>query len=60
MARVLIVEDNSVLLDSMAFNLEMRGYETIQARHTCAHRVDELLGICRELKQANPLLLEAR
>jgi spore maturation protein CgeB len=40
--------------------LARSGYETIQARHTCAHRVDELLGICRELKQANPLLLEAR
>ena len=25
---------------------------TIQARHTCAHRVDELLDICRSLKQA--------
>ena len=36
------------------------GYETIHARHTCAHRVDELLDICRGLKQANPLLLEAR
>ena len=25
------------------------GRETILARHTCAHRVDELLGICEEL-----------
>ena len=40
--------------------LARSGYETIQARHTCAHRVDELLDICRDLKQANPLLLEAR
>ena len=27
-----------------------RGLETIQARHTCRHRVDELLGILEELK----------
>jgi hypothetical protein len=25
------------------------GRRTIQARHTCAHRVEELLGFCREL-----------
>jgi spore maturation protein CgeB len=40
--------------------LARSGYETIQARHTCRHRVDELLAICHDLKQANPLLLEAR
>jgi spore maturation protein CgeB len=44
----------------LAASLARSGYETIQARHTCAHRVDELLDICRELTQANPLLLEAR
>jgi spore maturation protein CgeB len=27
-----------------------RGLETIQARHTCRHRVDELLTILDELK----------
>jgi spore maturation protein CgeB len=26
-----------------------RGKKTILARHTCSHRIDELLGICREL-----------
>jgi spore maturation protein CgeB len=25
------------------------GLRTILSRHTCAHRVDELLGICREI-----------
>ncbi|MDQ3778909.1 MAG: glycosyltransferase [Actinomycetota bacterium] len=33
----------------LAGRLARRGLETIVARHTCAHRVDELLGICREL-----------
>ena len=35
--------------------LARSGHETIQARHTCAHRVDELLDICRDLTQAQPL-----
>jgi spore maturation protein CgeB len=29
--------------------LAAHGRRTVLARHTCAHRVDELLGICREL-----------
>jgi spore maturation protein CgeB len=29
--------------------LAEHGRRTVLARHTCAHRVDELLGICREL-----------
>ncbi len=29
--------------------LAAHGRRTVEARHTCAHRVDELLGICREL-----------
>ncbi|MFP2933048.1 glycosyltransferase [Pyxidicoccus sp. 3LG] len=29
--------------------LAEHGRHTVLARHTCAHRVDELLGICREL-----------
>jgi spore maturation protein CgeB len=33
----------------LAESLARRGLETIRARHTCAHRVDELLRICREL-----------
>jgi spore maturation protein CgeB len=32
--------------------LGSRGRATILARHTCAHRVDELLGICAELGHA--------
>jgi spore maturation protein CgeB len=30
-------------------SLIRHGLETIRSRHTCAHRVDDLLGICREL-----------
>ncbi len=29
--------------------LAASGYETILRRHTCGHRVDELMGICKEL-----------
>jgi spore maturation protein CgeB len=29
--------------------LAERGRRTILARHSCCHRVDELLAICREL-----------
>jgi len=39
------------LLDDPAFAAELaeRGYRAVLRRHTCAHRVQELLGICREL-----------
>jgi len=30
------------------------GLETIRARHTCAHRVDELLAVVRRLEGATP------
>lgn len=33
----------------LARSLREHGLATILARHTCAHRVDELLGICNEL-----------
>ncbi len=33
----------------MAAELALSGHETILKRHTCAHRVDELLAICRQL-----------
>ena len=33
----------------LATTLSQRGLRTILARHTCAHRVDELLAVCREL-----------
>ncbi|MFB6351760.1 MAG: glycosyltransferase [Bradymonadaceae bacterium] len=36
--------------DAMADELAARGLETIRERHTCAHRVDQLLGICRDLQ----------
>jgi spore maturation protein CgeB len=35
--------------DALARSLAEQGRRTILARHTCAHRVDELLGICAEL-----------
>jgi spore maturation protein CgeB len=34
--------------DALAQALAQRGQETVLARHTCAHRVDELLRICAE------------
>ncbi|HVM18138.1 MAG TPA: glycosyltransferase [Gaiellaceae bacterium] len=41
----------AVLADEeLAASLAERGLETIRARHTCAHRVDELLEIVRELE----------
>jgi spore maturation protein CgeB len=33
----------------LAASLRARGLETIAARHTCAHRVDELLAVASEL-----------
>jgi hypothetical protein len=33
-----------------AQELARHGISTIRARHTCAHRVDELLQICHELE----------
>jgi spore maturation protein CgeB len=35
--------------EQLAGQLARRGRETILARHTCGHRVDELLTVCREL-----------
>jgi spore maturation protein CgeB len=45
------------LLSDPAWALEQaaHGRETILARHTCAHRVDELLGIVRELAPSLPV-----
>jgi spore maturation protein CgeB len=36
--------------ESMAAELAARGLDAIRARHTCAHRVDELLSIYSDLK----------
>jgi spore maturation protein CgeB len=33
-------------------SLATHGLQTIRARHTCAHRVDQLLGIVRDLSAA--------
>ena len=35
---------------AFAAELAQHGLQTIQARHTCAHRVDELLAVCAELQ----------
>jgi spore maturation protein CgeB len=34
---------------AFAASLAMRGRATVVARHSCAHRIDELLTICRSL-----------
>lgn len=46
--------------DGLRQSLIEHGLETIRSRHTCAHRVDELIGLCRSLASENPLLMEAR
>jgi spore maturation protein CgeB len=33
----------------LAASLRSHGLETVSERHTCSHRVDELLKICAEL-----------
>jgi spore maturation protein CgeB len=38
--------------EELARSLADRGLETIRARHTCAHRVDELLAVVDELRPA--------
>jgi spore maturation protein CgeB len=35
--------------DALATDLRRAGLETITARHTCAHRVEELLAIYEDL-----------
>jgi spore maturation protein CgeB len=43
---------HNVLNDpALARSLCESGLETIRKRHTCGHRVDELLGIYQEVKQ---------
>lgn len=45
---------NDVLHDTgLAASLAANGLETIRARHTCAHRVDEFLDIYRRLQPAS-------
>lgn len=38
--------------ESLAANLARSGLETVRARHTCAHRVDELEAIYRQMQPA--------
>jgi spore maturation protein CgeB len=40
---------------ALASRLRKSGLETIRARHTCAHRVDELLAIDAELRGSRRL-----
>jgi spore maturation protein CgeB len=49
----------AVLADrDLAQTLAQNGLATIRARHTCGHRVDQLLGICAELGAAGARLPE--
>jgi spore maturation protein CgeB len=45
---------------ALAASLRANGLETIRARHTCVHRVDELLAILRELTTDNRQLTTTR
>jgi len=46
----------TVLCDStLGHRLSESGLQTIRERHTCGHRVDELLGICQELARRAPV-----
>lgn len=45
--------------DGLARSLAAHGRRTVEARHTCAHRVDELLGICAQLR-GEPAAASAR
>lgn len=48
--RAMAVALHGLLADPQAAaELARQGRETVLARHTCAHRVDQLLGICAEL-----------
>jgi spore maturation protein CgeB len=45
-----------VLADpGLASSLASNGLRTIRERHTCAHRVDQLLAICAELGMPQPV-----
>ncbi len=45
-----------LLLKDRAFSRQLaaHGHHTILSRHTCAHRVDELMNVVDELRQAKP------
>lgn len=46
--------------EAMAHELAEHGRQTILRRHTCAHRVDELLAIYAELEGARAQARETR
>ena len=46
--------------EAMAHELAGHGLQTILRRHTCAHRVDELLAIFAELEEPRPQAEEAK
>jgi spore maturation protein CgeB len=45
----LVARDGDEMADNLERTLSRHGLRTILERHTCAHRVAELLAICREL-----------
>jgi spore maturation protein CgeB len=45
---------------SVARQLAESGLETIRTRHTCSHRVDELLSLCAQLETQSRLPLQHR
>lgn len=46
--------------EDLAREMAEHGRRTILARHTCAHRVDELMAICEQLGAASPAGVTAR
>ena len=45
--------------EKMAAEMAFHGFETIRARHTCSHRVDELLAIYSTLKKSTENIVTA-
>ena len=43
----------------MAREVSAKGRQTILDRHTCAHRVEELLEVCRELEMPEEIFSPA-
>ena len=48
-SRCAVTSTQSAAIRSLRAELSRHGRATIEARHSCAHRVDELLAICRAL-----------
>lgn len=45
--------------ENLARQLSLHGHRTILSRHTCAHRVDELMQICDDLEHPKPTYIHA-